>query len=60
MPMPGTGAPAHDVRELWDALQIQSDRFVWFDTAALVAPDAPTSPEFKDRYGHLARVAVTS
>ena len=26
-----------------------------FDTAALVAPDAPTSAEFKARYGHMAR-----
>jgi hypothetical protein len=31
-----------------------ADRFLWFDTAALVRDDAPTSGEFAARYGHLA------
>ena len=40
---------------LWQRMQRRPDRFVIFDTAALVAPDAPTSVEFKARYGHMAR-----
>ena len=39
---------------LWQRMQRRPDRFVIFDTAALVAPDAPTSAEFKARYGHMA------
>lgn len=42
-----------DIRELWDTLRLEPDRFTWLDTAALVAPDTPTSTEFKDRYDHL-------
>lgn len=42
-----------DIRELWDTLRLVPDRFTWLDTAALVAPDTPTSTEFKDRYAHL-------
>jgi hypothetical protein len=58
--LPSSGEPTTDLRELWDALRLEEDRFMWFDTAALVAPDAPTSAEFKDRYGHLAPIAVAS
>jgi hypothetical protein len=48
------------VRELWDALRLEHDRFSWPDTASFVAPDAPTSDEFKDRYAHLAAPAGTT
>ncbi|MFN8035388.1 MAG: hypothetical protein U0V73_05595 [Acidimicrobiia bacterium] len=43
-----------DVGTLWRMMQRRPDRFLLFDTAQLVAPNAPTSQEFKQRYGHLA------
>jgi hypothetical protein len=42
-----------DVRDLWRSMQIEGDRFGWLDTACFVDPDAPTSDEFKARYGHI-------
>jgi hypothetical protein len=30
------------------------DRFAYLDSAVFVSEAAPTSAEFKDRYGHLA------
>ncbi len=42
-----------DVRNLWQVLRLEPDRFAWLDTAGFVAPAAPTSAEFKDRYAHL-------
>lgn len=49
--------PTHvgDVASLWHSMQRRPDRFVVVDTAVLVEPSAPTSTEFKDRYGHLAK-----
>ena len=49
-----------DVRDLWNLLRREEDRFVWLDTASFVAPDAPTSIEFKDRYADLALETVTA
>jgi hypothetical protein len=40
--------------DLWRKMQRRADRFELFDTAQLVAPTAPTSAEFKSRYGHMA------
>jgi hypothetical protein len=52
--LPTTGKATSDVRELWDALPLEDDRFAWLDTASFVAAGAPTSVEFKDRYAHIA------
>ncbi len=52
-PRQDTGPTFTSVLEVWTAMQRRPDRFSWFDTAALVADDAPTSAEFKARYGHL-------
>lgn len=40
--------------ELWTGLLTRPDRFVHIDTAALAVQDAPTTADFKVRYGHLA------
>jgi hypothetical protein len=58
--LPTTRTTTRDVRELWDVLRLERDRFAWIDTASFVAPDAPTSAEFKSRYGHLAGPAVAA
>jgi hypothetical protein len=50
---PGRDDVARNVRDLWDALLLEPDRFVWLDTAVFVAPSAPTSQQFKRRYKHL-------
>ena len=42
------------VSSVWRSVLRSPDRFVGLDTASLVAPGAPTSSEFKSRYGHLA------
>jgi hypothetical protein len=47
-----------DLPTLWATLLRRPDRFVLFDTAALVAADAVTSSEFKARYGHLVSNAA--
>ncbi|MBM3675200.1 MAG: hypothetical protein FJW88_09665 [Actinobacteria bacterium] len=52
--LPGRHAPFTHVLDLWRALLLEPDRFVWLDTARIVADDAPTSTELKDRYRHLA------
>lgn len=52
--VPGSDAPVGDITEVWGALRLEPDRFVRLDTASLVAPEAPTSGDFKDRYSHLA------
>lgn len=38
----------------WTRLLRRPDRFAIIDSATLVTDDAPTSPEFKARYAHLA------
>ncbi len=38
----------------WTRLLRRPDRFAIIDSATLVTADAPTSPEFKARYAHLA------
>ena len=40
----------------WAALQRRPRRFVRVDAAALVGEEAPTSTDFRHRYGHLADV----
>ena len=47
-------APADTIWESWRAMQRRPDRFAVLDSAVLIGAGAPTSPEFKDRYGHLA------
>lgn len=47
-------APAATVADAWRALLRRPDRFAFLDTARLVAPEAPTSAEFKRRYRDLA------
>jgi hypothetical protein len=49
-----------DVRDLWQAMQVEPGRFDWLDTARFVEADAPTSTEFKTRYAHLASGAERS
>jgi hypothetical protein len=39
---------------LWTALLARPDRFVHFDTAVFAVENAPTTADFKIRYGHLA------
>jgi hypothetical protein len=46
--------PSGSVLDAWRALLRRPDRFVYLDTAALVAPDAVTSAEFRARYGHIS------
>lgn len=41
------------VHEIWRRLLRRPDRFVYIDGAEFVAPRAPTSDEFKARYGHI-------
>ncbi len=41
----------------WSTLR-RPDRFVHWDTAALLADSAPTSDDFRDRYRHLAQSGV--
>lgn len=52
------GAP--HVEAFWSKLLRRPDRFLVFDTAALVEPGAPTSTEFKARYGHLLAPTATT
>ena len=47
------GGPEH-LGDLWQKMQRRPDRFQLFDTAQLVAEQAPTCAEFKSRYGHIA------
>jgi hypothetical protein len=47
-------ASAGNLGDLWRRIQRRPDRFDLFDTAHLVTPIAPTSSEFKSRYGHMA------
>ncbi len=44
-----------DVWRAWAVMQQRSNRYNVLDSATLVGPEAPTSAEFKDRYGHLAQ-----
>lgn len=44
---------ASTVWQVWSAMQRRPDLFAFLGSAALVAPDAPTSADFKDRYGHI-------
>lgn len=53
-------SPDGNLGTLWQKMQRRPDRFQLFDTAQLVAPDAPTSTEFKARYGHIAGAAASS
>lgn len=46
-------ALASDLGALWSQVLRRPDRFVLLDTARLVSPEAPTSDEFRVRYGHL-------
>jgi hypothetical protein len=46
-------APADTVYNAWRAMQRRPDRFALLDSALLVAAEAPTSAEFKSRYGHI-------
>lgn len=41
------------VHEIWRQLLRRPDRFVYVDGTDFVAPGAPTSDEFKARYGHI-------
>ncbi len=52
-------APARSVLDVWRALQRRPDRFAHLDTATLVGPAAPTSADFRHRYGHMAATAGT-
>ena len=45
---------AGNVGTLWKLMQRDPKTFVLFDTAELVTESAPTSAEYKQRYGHLA------
>ncbi len=47
-------SPAQSVLDVWRALQRRPDRFAYLDTATVVGPAAPTSPDFRHRYGHVA------
>ena len=46
-----------DLVRAWSAALRQPDRFRYLDTANWVASDAPTTAEFRDRYGHLRNPA---
>ena len=45
------------VLDLWRAMLRRPDRFVYLDSATFVSGAAPTSREFRSRYGHLAHGA---
>ncbi len=47
-------SPEPSVYELWRQMLRRPDRFVFIDGAELIGSDAPTSDEFKSRYGHIA------
>jgi Restriction Endonuclease associating with ARP len=51
-PLAHLGGPG--LLDLWRSLLRRPDRIAYLDTAVFVADAAPTSVEFKDRYGHLA------
>jgi hypothetical protein len=46
--------PPATVWETWRLVLADADRFAVVDSATLVTPEAPTSAEWRDRYGHLA------
>ena len=47
------GQLVNNLAAAWHELLSEPDRYVLFDTAHLVAGFAPTSREFRSRYGHL-------